>query len=193
MVSCVPPGILNISLLAWGQGTKGEPPLTQIIKSRQWCWPHSHTATELCSVVLRFGINQTNPSINLRLLLDNTNIPFRVIQANAPRMGAPSGWKADLLPAPTRLHENTHMGTAPGTHPRCLFPTAPEASARIASGKGENGRMGGQGLDSLPPLPSSATDLIFRKRGFFFPFWCCLFVNHATPACTWLKAGRARR
>lgn len=127
-----------------------------------------HWLSSNLSAVLCFGINQTNPLINLRLLLDNTNIPLRVIQTNTFRdRGVPSGCKTYHFHVRTYPHKNMCMGTAPHPlTPRCLLPTAPSASTLLASGKGNELKDGRTG-PGFPPLPNSATDLIFHKRGFF--------------------------
>lgn len=88
-----------------------------------------HRLSSNLSAILCLGINHTNPQINLRPLLDNTNIPLRVIQTNTAREGGvPSGQKPDRFPVHTHLHKNTGMGTGPHSlppSPDVCFPTAP--------------------------------------------------------------------
>lgn len=69
------------------------------------CRPTTQLNSNL-SAILCLRINHTNPLINLRLLLDNTNISLRVIPTNTLREGGSLEW---LEPRPlSRSHAGAH-------------------------------------------------------------------------------------
>ena len=141
------------------------------------------------STALCLGINHTNPLINLRPLLDNTNSPLQVIQAKTSReqgRGNPAGWRAAGLRVrvhPVRARARSLRAPRPDVcsqRRRWLLPQSLQQAERTEGW--ENRRSG------FPPLRSPATDLILHER--IFPFRSCLFVNHATPVHTQLKGWR---
>lgn len=72
------------------------------------CRPTTQLNSNL-SAILCLRINHTNPLINLRLLLDNTNIPLRVIPTNTLREGGvSSGWNTDRFPVPMHAHKRLY-------------------------------------------------------------------------------------
>lgn len=137
------------------------------------------------SAVPCFGINQTNPLINLKPLLDNSTIPLRVIRTNTFREGSPERLGSRQLLGYRPPHKNTLcLGIAllssptPRHRHRCWFPIAPQAADLTAAGQDAD-KMEEKGQDSLPS-PSLPLTSFFHQRT--FPFWVLLVCKSCHPS-----------
>lgn len=137
------------------------------------------------SAALCLGINHTNPLINLRPLLDDTNSPLQVIQAKTSReqeRGEPRGAREQLaFTCAVRPRENTCAQTArPPPRPDVCSQhhlwLLPQSLQQVEQTEGWENRRSG-----FPPLPSPATDLILHKRG-FFSFLVLLICKSCHPS-----------
>lgn len=130
-----------------------------------------HRLSSKLSAVLCLEINHTNPLINLRPLLDNTNIPLRVIQTNTLREGgAPSGWKTDCFHVCMHPRKNTCRALAPqlsAPDPQLPAPNSTSGFSPDSFRQGARTEGWGNWRSGFPPRPNSATDLILHKKGFF--------------------------